>query len=196
MYNPLEDGIKLIVGLGNPGPQYENTRHNVGFWLVKNLAEKYHGVFKLESKFKSFLSSVNIANHKCELLLPQTFMNLSGEAVGKIVRFYKIASLSILVVHDELDFLPGIVRIKKGGGANGHNGVQNIIDQLGDNNFWRLRIGIGKPKLKDDVSDYVLCSPKKSEAKHIHDAIDRALVIIPELISGNFEKAMLELHLL
>ena len=191
----MEDGIKLIIGLGNPGLQYENTRHNVGFWLVKKLAEKYHSTFKLESKFKGFLSSVNIVNHKCELLLPETFMNLSGDAVGRIVRFYKIASESVLVIHDELDFLPGVVRLKKGGGANSHNGVQNIIDQLGDNNFWRMRIGIGKPKHKEDVSNYVLCSPGKYEAKQIHEAIDRALVIIPELISGNFEKAMLEMHL-
>ncbi|MCK5664492.1 MAG: aminoacyl-tRNA hydrolase [Thiotrichaceae bacterium] len=190
----MKNGIKLIVGLGNPGPQYENTRHNVGFWLVKALAEKYPGDFKLESKFRGFVSRVNIDNHKCELLLPETFMNLSGEAVTKIAKFYKIPSESILVVHDELDFPPGVIRLKKEGGANGHNGIQNIIQQLGANNFWRLRIGIGKARFKEDSSNYVLSKPSKSEIAEINYAIDRAIIIIPKLVAGDFDAAMMALH--
>ena len=190
----MESGIKLIVGLGNPGSQYENTRHNVGFWLARVLAEKYHSNFRLEPKFRGFTSGISIADHECELLLPETFMNLSGDAVGRFVKFYKLAVDSILVIHDELDFLPGVVRLKKGGGANGHNGVQNIIDQLGDSNFWRMRIGIGKSEFKDDVSGYVLSIPKQSELEEIHSAIERAIVVIPKLIVGDFVSAMSELH--
>lgn len=190
----MEEGIKLIVGLGNPGKQYEKTRHNVGFWLVKALAEEYHGNFKLEPKFKGFVSRVNIANIECRLLLPETFMNLSGDAVGQVVRFYKFAINSILIVHDELDFLPGVIRLKKGGGANGHNGVQNIIDQLGDNDFWRMRIGIGKARSKEAANDYVLSSPMRSERKEINGAIERAVMIVPKLLQGNFAAAISELH--
>ncbi|MBU0744411.1 MAG: aminoacyl-tRNA hydrolase [Gammaproteobacteria bacterium] len=188
----MEEGIKLIVGLGNPGPQYENTRHNVGFWLVKSLAEKYHGDFRLESKFRGFVSEIKIADHKCRLLLPETFMNLSGDAVGRVAKFYKIPSSSILVVHDELDFSPGDIRLKKDGGANGHNGVQNIIDQLGTNDFWRIRIGIGKAKSKDGFSDYVLSKPSKSNLGQILDAIDHAVMTIPKLVAGDFASAISE----
>ncbi|CAL7959854.1 peptidyl-tRNA hydrolase [Gammaproteobacteria bacterium] len=186
--------MRLVVGLGNPGSQYEKTRHNVGFWLVNALAEKCNDSFKHEPKLKGLLSTVNISKHECKLFMPMTFMNLSGEAVRKIVSFYKIPIESILVIHDELDFLPGVVRLKKGGGANGHNGVQNIIDHLGSNNFWRLRIGIGKPSFKEDMVNYVTSSPNKSETKQIHNAIDQAIKIIPDLILGNFAKAMQDLH--
>jgi len=190
----LEAGIKLIVGLGNPGPRYQNTRHNVGFWLVKALAEQYGGDFKLESKFKGFVSRVNVGEHACELLLPETFMNLSGEAVFSEMKFYKISVASLLVVHDELDFLPGVIRLKKGGGANGHNGVQSVIDRLGTNDFWRLRIGIGKAMFKEDASNYVLSAPNKFEAQQIHAAIERVNSIMPKLMIGDFSNAMLGLH--
>lgn len=186
--------IKLVVGLGNPGSQYEKTRHNTGFWLAKSLAEKYSGSFKFESKFKGFFSTIDILNHECKLLMPTTFMNLSGEAVRKVVSFYKIPIEAILIVHDELDFLPGVVRLKKGGGANSHNGVQNIIDQLNNKDFWRLRIGIGKPSFKEDMTNYVTSSPNKTETKQIHSAIDKAIEIIPNLVLGNFEKATQILH--
>ena len=190
----VETEIRLIVGLGNPGPQYEKTRHNVGFWLVNALAEKHSGNFKNEPKFKGFLGVITILDHECKLFMPMTFMNLSGEAVRKIASFYKIPAEAILVIHDELDFLPGDVRLKKGGGANSHNGVQNIIDQLGSNNFWRLRIGIGKPSFKEDMANYVTSSPNKSETKQIHGAIDQAVEIIPDLVLGNFAQAMQTLH--
>lgn len=189
-----ETEIRLIVGLGNPGSQYEKTRHNVGFWLVNTLAGKYSGNFKNESKFKGFLGVITILDHECKLFMPMTFMNLSGEAARKIASFYKIPAEAILVIHDELDFLPGVVRLKKGGSANSHNGVQNIIDQLGSNNFWRLRIGIGKPSFKEDMANYVTSSPNKSETKQIHNAIDQAIEIIPNLVLGNFAKAMQILH--
>jgi peptidyl-tRNA hydrolase, PTH1 family len=190
----LEKGITLIVGLGNPGPQYDNNRHNVGFWLVKSLAAQYHSKLSLETKFKGFTGSIDIIGHKCCLLLPETFMNLSGEAVSRIVKFYKLTIDSILVVHDELDFLPGVVRLKKGGGANGHNGVQNIIDQLGDNNFWRMRIGIGKSEYKDNTSGYVLSAPSQAELEEIKNSILSGVTVIPKLILGDFSSVMTELH--
>ncbi len=190
----VENGIALIVGLGNPGPQYENTRHNVGFWLVRALAEQYHSTLKTESKFKGLVGNISVANHKCSLLLPETFMNLSGEAVSKMINFYKVAVDSILVIHDELDFLPGVIRLKKGGSANGHNGVQSIIDQVGDNNFWRMRVGIGKPKYRDDMSGYVLSVPSRAEVKEINSAIELAITFIPKLAAGDFASTMSELH--
>ena len=189
-----ETEIRLIVGLGNPGSQYEKTRHNVGFWLMNILAGKYSGNFKNEPKFKGFLGVITILGHECKLFMPMTFMNLSGEAVRKIASFYKIPAEAILVIHDELDFLPGVVRLKKGGGANSHNGVQNIIDQLGSNNFWRLRIGIGKPSFKEDMANYVTSSPNKSETKQIRSAIDQAVEVIPDLVLGIFAKATQTLH--
>lgn len=187
-------GINLIVGLGNPGPQYENTRHNVGFWLVKDYAKKQNEEFRHETKFGGNTCAIKVSNYECKLLMPTTFMNLSGTSVRKISDFYKIPTETILVIHDELDFLPGVIRLKNGGGANGHNGVQNIIDHLGSKNFWRLRVGIGKPTFKEDMTNYVLHTPSKNEIKQIHDAINCAIEIIPELIFGNFEKAVQTLH--
>lgn len=186
-------GIKLIVGLGNPGAQYEKTRHNVGFWLLNNLAKKYNAEFKNENKFKGLFSNATIGNHDCKLLMPNTFMNLSGEAVQKLAHFYKILPEEILVVHDELDFIPGVARLKQGGGANGHNGILSIASNL-NNNFWRLRIGIGKPIIKDNMSGFVLSMPNKLEITQINEAIDKAIDIIPELILGNYAKAIQELH--
>lgn len=183
-------GIKLIVGLGNPGVEYDKTRHNVGFWLLTNLAQKYHVEFKTENKFKGLVSTVTIKNHDCKLLMPNTFMNLSGEAVQKLTHFYKILPEQILVVHDELDFIPGVVRLKQGGGANGHNGIHSIINNLNSNNFWRLRIGIGKPIIKDNMAGFVLSKPSKLEIIQIDEAITKAINIIPELILGNFAKAI------
>lgn len=190
----MESGIKLIVGLGNPGPQYVNTRHNVGAWFVDALVAQFDGVLKFEAKFKGFCGVVSIANQECKLLVPTTFMNLSGQAVLSVAHFYKIPPESILVVHDELDFLPGIIRLKKGGGAGGHNGVQNIINCLNSKDFLRLRIGIGKPANKDAMLDYVLKSPDKTTKQIILHAIENALSIMPDLITGNIEKAMQELH--
>lgn len=190
----MTTGIKLIVGLGNPGPQYTNTRHNVGVWLVEALAQQFTACLKLESKFKGYFASITIAAHECKLLIPTTFMNLSGQAVLAVAHFYKIPPEAILVVHDELDFAPGVVRLKKGGGANGHNGVQNIIDCLNSRDFLRLRIGIGKPINKEVMADYVLHSPSKTEVQLIGDTVERSLPIFADLVAGNIEKAMQELH--
>ncbi|MCL5260575.1 MAG: aminoacyl-tRNA hydrolase [Gammaproteobacteria bacterium] len=189
-----QDPIKLIVGLGNPGPQYENTRHNVGVWCVHALAAKYNCDFKMESKFKGYFSVLATEQLSCKLLLPTTFMNLSGEAVLAVAHFYKILAPEILVVHDELDFSAGTIRLKKSGGANGHNGVQNIINLLGTPDFYRLRIGIGKPLHKDKMLDYVLNAPSKTEKNLILDAIDQAVAIMPDLIVGNIDKATQILH--
>lgn len=187
-------GIQLIVGLGNPGLQYEKTRHNVGFWVIDEVASKYDIHLKREAKFKGLLGEANIFESTCKFLMPTTFMNLSGESVLRVANFFKIPVDSILVVHDELDFLPGIVRLKEGGGASGHNGVQNIIDNLGDNNFWRMRIGIGKPIIKEDMVNYVTTSPSKVDTQQIHLAINKAVEVIPDLVLGNFAQAMQELH--
>jgi peptidyl-tRNA hydrolase, PTH1 family len=190
----LEQGIKIVVGLGNPGPQYEHTRHNVGVWFLHALAEKYHANLQIEPKFKGLFDTVEIVDHKCFLLFPTTFMNLSGQAVRAATNFYKITPEEILVVHDELDFPPGAVRLKKGGGDNGHNGVENIITQLGSADFYRLRIGIGKPVHRDVMKDFVLSKPLKSEKELIISAIDHAVEILPDLIQGNFQRAMNVLH--
>lgn len=187
-------GIKLIVGLGNPGQRYLSTRHNVGFSLVQLLVQEYQVVLKAMAKFQSLGGELVIDARKSLLLLPQTFMNLSGKAVGKVARYYAVAPEEILVVHDELDFVPGIARLKFSGGANGHNGVQSIMDHLGSGAFWRLRIGIGKPVIKDDRVNYVLAVPRSEELKQIDNALVAAAAVIPKLMTGDFERAVNQLH--
>jgi peptidyl-tRNA hydrolase, PTH1 family len=182
-------GIQLIVGLGNPGSEYEATRHNVGRWLVEKLAADKNLQFQTEPKFKSLIATIEIANKKCWLLLPSTYMNLSGEAVLKFVHFHKILPEYILVVHDELDLSPGVIRLKKDGGHGGHNGLRSIITQLGSKEFYRLRIGIGHPGDKDLVSGYVLSKPNQSDRELIWQAIDRGLDAVPEIINENFDLA-------
>lgn len=186
--------VQLIVGLGNPGAEYELTRHNVGVWFLEALAAKYDGLLHSESKFRGQLGSVAINGKHRKLFFPTTYMNLSGQAVRAVVDFYKIDIESILVVHDELDFLPGMARLKLGGGANGHNGLQSIIAHLGGENFYRLRLGIGKPRHKDLVVDYVLGKPSADDKKQILIAIDRSIAIMPDLINGNMQQAMQLLH--
>lgn len=186
--------IKLIVGLGNPGPQYQNTRHNVGAWVIQALADQFQTPLKLETKFKGYYCSVMFADTECKLLFPTTYMNESGQAVLALTKFYKIPVEEILIAHDELDFLPGQIRLKKGGSANGHNGVQNIIDQLGSNEFYRLRIGIGRPSFKGAMVDYVLNKPTLAERAAIVSAINLALTVMPELIAGNMSQVMQVLH--
>lgn len=190
----MQSQIKLIVGLGNPGSDYANTRHNAGAWLVEALAEQQQQKLHLEKKFKANITHFKLLEHECWLLIPTTFMNLSGQAVKAFASFYKIAPQEILVAHDELDFTPGIVRLKQGGGAGGHNGLKDIIAQLPSPDFYRLRIGIGHPGNRDDVADYVLHTPSRHEHKQILDAIARALNLIPELIQGKMQHVMRELH--
>lgn len=181
--------IQLIVGLGNPGEEYENTRHNVGAKFVETLAQQEKITLRMETKFKGFFGALD----NCKLLIPTTFMNLSGQAVKAVATFYKVPPEEILIIHDELDFAAGIIKLKFGGGNNGHNGLKDIIANLHSADFYRLRLGIGRP-IDKNYSDYVLHLPSKIEKKQIENAILEALKIVPELLQGNFAKAMQELH--
>src|SRR3990167_5165519 len=184
------NGIRLIVGLGNPGAEYAKTRHNVGAWFVDIFSEQNNISFALQKKFHAIVGS----HQKIFLLKPTTYMNESGLPVSAFIKFYKINPEEILVVHDELDFEAGIVRLKKDGGHGGHNGLRDIIQQCGSSDFYRLRLGIGHPGNRDDVSDYVLSAPSKADHADILRAIDEGSRIIPELLSGEFQKALHQLH--
>jgi PTH1 family peptidyl-tRNA hydrolase len=188
--------ISLIVGLGNPGSRYDNTRHNAGFWLVDALANRARTPFHQEVKFHGELCRVTLANHQCWLLKPTTFMNKSGQAIGALAHFYKIPPEHILVVHDELDLACGTARLKKGGGAGGHNGLKDTISHLGTQQFVRARIGIDHPGNRADVVNYVLKPPSQDEKISIDNAIERLIDVIPLVIAGgtSFEKAMQQLH--
>ena len=191
----MDAPVELIVGLGNPGPNYERTRHNVGADLVLELAKSLHTELKHESKFFGDTARVSIAGRDVRLLIPSTFMNLSGKSVAALVRFYQIAPENILVVHDELDMDPGIVRFKKGGGHGGHNGLRDTIKSLGNNKeFARLRIGIGHPGQANLVADYVLKKASPSDQQLIISSIDDALRHLSTAVEGHWEKAMTALH--
>lgn len=189
-----EHTISLLVGLGNPGAEYENTRHNAGTWLVNQLAIQHQQSLRFESKFHGTIASIKIANHKCYLFIPTTFMNNSGQAVCAVAKFYKIAPQHILVAHDEIDLPAGTIRLKFAGGHGGHNGLRDIFKALGTQDFYRLRIGVGRPKHSDEVIDYVLKKPSKSEQTQIDHAIDDALYVMPDIIVGKIQQAMKNLH--
>ena len=186
--------IKLIVGLGNPGREYENTRHNAGFWWVDEFARLQKLSFKSETKFHCLTARGLAHGREILLLKPQTFMNVSGRAVVALAQFYKIAPAEMLVVHDELDLPPGVARLKMGGGHGGHNGLKDIIAHLGTKDFWRLRIGIGHPGERADVVDYVLHEPRREEAELIQHAMQRAQDVAHLIVEGKLEAAMLKLH--
>ena len=192
--------IKLIVGLGNPGNEYVKTRHNAGFWLVDEIATDLKTNFTHEKTFFGMVAKTRVANDQVFLAKPQTFMNKSGQCVGALARFYKLAPENILVLHDELDLMPGQVKVKQGGGHAGHNGLRDIESVLGSANFWRLRLGIGHPRdvAGDgrimDVADYVLRRPQLAEQKLIDLSIENSLQILPLFIKGDTQTAMLELH--
>ncbi|MFM9883546.1 MAG: aminoacyl-tRNA hydrolase [Burkholderiales bacterium] len=186
--------IRLIVGLGNPGREHERDRHNVGFWLVERLAAAMRVGLARESRYHALVGRASRPGGDAWLILPQTYMNLSGKAVGALARFYKIEPEEILAVHDELDFPPGTVKMKLGGGVAGHNGLKDIAAQIGTPNYWRIRIGIGHPGDRDLVGDYVLSSPSPADRALIDDCIARGIDVIPQLLSGEFEAAMLKLH--
>jgi PTH1 family peptidyl-tRNA hydrolase len=186
--------IRLIVGLGNPGPEYELTRHNAGFWLVDMLAGRS---LVRESRYNALAAKKTIAGNEVWLLEPQTYMNRSGQSVGALARFFKIAAEEILVVHDELDLPPGVAKIKKGGSSGGHNGLKDITAALGTQDYWRLRIGIGHPRalgIQQQVVDFVLHRPRKDEQPLIDEAIARSIDVIPLLCEGKFEAGMMQLH--
>lgn len=182
--------IKLIIGLRNPGSSYEYTRHNAGGWFVESLAEWYKASFNVEKKLHSELANLEIDKLACKMLLPLTFMNQSGVATRAVCQFYRINPDEILVAHDELDLPAGRIKIKTGGGHGGHNGLRDIITQLGNPNFHRLRIGIGHPGHKDLVLNYVLGKPSQADKQSISTAIDRAIDIIPTALTGNIAAAM------
>ena len=190
--------IRLIVGLGNPGPEYEQTRHNAGFWLVDNLANSLPGTrLQRDSRYNAMLAKTSIAGKEVWLLEPLTFMNRSGQSVGALARFFKIAADEVLVVHDELDLMPGIARLKKGGSAGGHNGLKDITAALGTQDYWRLRLGIGHPRslsLQQQVADFVLHRPRREDQELIEQAIDKSLLVMPQIVDGKFEAATMKLH--
>ncbi len=186
--------INLIVGLGNPGREYEATRHNAGFWWVDRFTQQNKINFKADAKFHGLVARGQIQGREIHFLKPQNFMNVSGRAVGAMAQFYKIAPANILVAHDELDLSPGVAKLKLGGGHGGHNGLKDIIAHLGSRDFWRLRIGIGHPGERAEVVNYVLNPPRREEAELIEPALQQALDVSDLIIEGKLEAAMLKLH--
>ncbi len=187
--------IKLIVGLGNPGADYQGTRHNAGAMLVEEIARQYHGTLLPEAKFFGLSCRVTIDGRDVRLLIPTTFMNLSGKSIAAIASFYKIEAEEILVAHDELDIPPGTARFKQGGGHGGHNGLRDTISALGNNkNFHRLRLGIGHPGSAKLVSSFVLKKPSLAERNQLSAVIDEALCHLPLAISLQWGPAMNKLH--
>lgn len=186
--------IKLFVGLGNPGAEYEATRHNAGFWWVDALARDLKATLVPERGYHGYVARANIGGQSVWLLEPQTFMNLSGKSVAALARFFKIAPEEILVVHDELDVLPGQAKLKFGGSHAGHNGLRDIHAQLGTGDYWRLRVGIGHPGAKSEVVGWVLKKPLREHREAIDEAIDRTLKAVPALVAGEMDKATLLIH--
>lgn len=187
-------GIQLIVGLGNPGAEYEDTRHNAGFWWVDAIARDHRVSLSHENKFLGQTGRLKHHGSEVWLLKPMTFMNRSGQSVGALTRFYRIAPENILVVHDELDLAPGTAKLKKGGGHGGHNGLKDIAAHLGSTDFWRLRLGIGHPGEAAAVVNFVLHSPSREESSQIETAMDNSIRLLPDFLAGNYEAAMLKLH--
>ncbi len=191
------NAIRLIVGLGNPGPEHQHDRHNAGFWFVDALARSQGASLVREAKFFGLVGRARIGSDAVHLLEPSTWMNRSGQAVAALANFYRIAPAEILVAHDELDLLPGQAKLKRGGGHAGHNGLRDIQARLGSADFWRLRLGIGHPRslqLEQEVVDFVLHRPGREQRQQIDDAIDRALDAIALLVEGDPEAAMHRLH--
>ena len=183
--------IRLVVGLGNPGKEHERTRHNAGFWLVERFATANAVTLRKDPKFKALVGKTAAG---AWLLLPQSFMNLSGQPVQMLAGFFRIKADEVLVVHDELDFVPGVARIKQGGGIAGHNGLRDISQRLASHDYWRLRIGVGKPPAGAAGADYVLQKPPAEERAAIDAAIDKAIELLPQILAGEMQSAMNKLH--
>jgi len=186
--------LKLIIGLGNPGTRYAGTRHNAGFWFIDRLAKQHSCSFSGGQKFAGDIARFSSQGREYQLLKPRTYMNESGRSVQAIMNYFGITPDEILVVHDEIDFAPGIIRIKLGGGAAGHNGIGDIINCIGSNAFLRIRIGVGHPGDKDKVIGAVLGKPTRAERKMIEHAIDRGIEVFPLILNGEYPKAMSLLH--
>ena len=186
--------IRLLVGLGNPGPEYEATRHNAGFWFIDEVARKLGVTLVPERSHFGLVARVNRPDGPLWLLQPMTFMNLSGKSVASLARFFKIAPGQILVAHDELDLMPGQAKIKLGGSHAGHNGLKDIHAQLGSPDYWRLRLGIGHPGVKAEVINYVLRKPPQAEREAIEKISERAVDALDLMLAGEMERAMMKVH--
>ena len=186
--------IKLFVGLGNPGPEYEYTRHNAGFWWIDEVARALKTTLVMDKSYQGLVGRTSVNGQTVWLLEPQTFMNLSGRSVGALARFFKIAPQEILVAHDELDLEPGQAKLKLGGSHAGHNGLRDIHAQLGTDQYWRLKLGVGHPGIKSEVVHWVLKKPSLDHKVAIDQAIDRSVKALPHFLDGTMEKAMLLIH--
>ena len=185
----MQARLRLIVGLGNPGAEYAETRHTAGFWLCERLARELGASFAREARYHGFVARARLDGEDLWLLMPQTFMNRSGQAVRALTQFFRIEAAEMLVLHDELDLPPGQMRLKFGGGLGGHNGLKDITAHLGTQDYWRLRIGIGHPGDRNEVVNYVLKPPRREERDDIDAALDRALLAWPTLAKGEFNAA-------
>jgi len=186
--------IKLFVGLGNPGPEYEATRHNAGFWWIDALARELKVSLCMDKGYHGLVARTTVNGQTLWLLAPQTFMNLSGKSVAALARFFKIAPEEILVAHDEMDIAPGEAKLKLGGSHAGHNGLRDIHAQLGTDTYWRLRLGVGHPGVKSEVVSWVLKKPALDHRIAIEQSIDRSLKALPHLIAGDMDKATMLIH--
>ena len=186
--------IRLLVGLGNPGPEYEATRHNAGFWWIDAAARKLGVTPMPQRSYFGLAAKASTAQGVVWLLQPMTYMNLSGKSVAALARFFKIEPQEILVAHDELDLMPGQVKIKCGGGHAGHNGLRDIHAQLGSADYWRLRLGIGHPGVKAEVVDYVLRKPSAEDRELLEQTIERSVDALDLLLAGEMERAMMRVH--
>lgn len=190
----LPSTIQLIVGLANPGNEYAETRHNAGAWFVENLAQSIDARLRHEAKFHGLHAQVKLHQQPCHLLIPSTFMNLSGQAVLACMRFYKLTPDAVLIAHDDIDLPVGSVKLKFDGGDGGHNGLNDIIRHLNSRQFYRLRIGVGHPGHSKDVVDYVLSNPSKADKQKIEHALADAEAVLPMMMNGEISKAMQALH--
>jgi peptidyl-tRNA hydrolase, PTH1 family len=186
--------IRLFVGLGNPGPDYEATRHNAGFWWIDAVARELKVTLAMEKSHNGLVGRTTVNGQTVWLLKPQAFMNVSGRSVASLARFFKIAPQEILVAHDELDIVPGQVKLKLGGSHAGHNGLRDIHDQLGTDDYWRLRLGIGHPGVKSEVIHWVLKKPSLDHRLQIDECIARAVKAVPMFVAGQMDAAMLLVH--
>ena len=186
--------IKLFVGLGNPGPEYEATRHNAGFWWIDALARELKTSLSMDKSYHGMVARTTVNGNTVWLLQPQTYMNLSGKSVAALARFFKITPQEVLVAHDELDIAPGQVKLKFGGSHAGHNGLRDIHAQLGSADYWRLRLGVGHPGDKAEVVNWVLKKPSLDHRIAIEQCIDRSLKALPAFLAGDMEKATLLVH--
>jgi len=186
--------IKLFVGLGNPGPEYESTRHNAGFWWLDEVARQLKTPLQMDKNYYGLLGRTTVNGQTVWLLEPQTFMNLCGKSVAALARFYKIQPQEILVAHDELDIVPGEAKLKLGGSHAGHNGLRDIHAQLGTDDYWRLRLGVGHPGVKSEVIHWVLKKPSLDHRIAIDQSINRALKALPHFLAGDMDKATMLVH--